>query len=87
MTAKNVLLVVMMSMIGLVAHAASDDFNDNEGTDYTGWTEVGGTNLYSEWDGRLQWKLGNNEIDHVTIYNTGSGTNDLDILHRRHMDF
>lgn len=64
MTAKNVLLVVMC-VIGPVVHAASDDFNDNEGTGYTGWTEVGGTNLYSERNDRLEWNLGSNEIAHI----------------------
>lgn len=80
MTAGKILFVMtVVCMLGPVARAASDDFNDNEGTGYTGWTEIGGSNLYSEWEGRLQWNLGGSEIDHLTLYNTGFGTNDLNI--------
>lgn len=79
---KQVLLFAMVTwMLALAAYAssASDDFNDSQGTAYTGWTEVDGSYLYSEWNGRLQWNLGSNEIDHTILNNTGFTAGDLDI--------
>lgn len=75
------LTVMAMCVLGPAVRAASvsDDFNDNEGIAYSGWTQVGGANLYSEWNGRLQWNLGSNEIDHVTLNNMVFMTAGLDI--------
>lgn len=57
----------------------SDGFNDNEGTAYTGWTEVGGSGLYNETSGRLEWNLGSNEINHITLNKTVVDADKLDI--------
>ena len=55
----------------------SETFNANKNTAFvkTRWTEVGGTNLYTVNDGRLQWNLGSNEVDHKLIHQTPVGTN------------
>lgn len=50
----------------------SDDFDDNQGFDYSGWTEINFTNgelpLYTEQNGRLEWSRGEvGEEDHVTL--------------------
>lgn len=81
MRKQTLLSVIVTCMFGFVAHAAtvSDDFNDNQGTGYTGWTEVGGSHLYSEWNGRLEWNLGSNETDHVTLNNVVFTANDLTV--------
>lgn len=54
----------------------SDDFNNNEGTAYSGWTEInftdGGLPLYTEVSGRLEWNKGGDEDDHVTINNASA---------------
>ena len=64
---------------GGAAEWASDLFDDNEGTAYTGWTEEGGSDLYTEMNGRLEWNLGSNEINHVTLNETMLQSEVLDI--------
>lgn len=79
---KQVLsLAVVTCAFGLAARASTavDDFNNNQGTAYSGWTEVGGTNVYSERNGQLEWNLGSSEINHVTLHNTVFTVSDLDI--------
>ena len=44
-----------------------DLFSDNEGTGYSGWLEVGGAGLYNEVNRRLEWNLGNNEVNHKIL--------------------
>lgn len=64
---------------GGLAEWTSDLFNDNEGTAYSGWTEEGGSGLYNETNGQLEWNLGSNEINHVTLNKTVIASDSLDI--------
>ena len=57
----------------------SDDFNDNEGTNYSGWTEVPDTDRYIETGGRLDWNAGSDESEHLTLFNTPISSNDFTI--------
>ena len=56
-----------------------DNFDNNEDTGYSGWDEIGGTDLYTENNNRLEWNLGSNEINHVTLNKTIIDSDVLDI--------
>ncbi|MBN2063777.1 MAG: hypothetical protein JW745_03165, partial [Sedimentisphaerales bacterium] len=64
---------------GGAARWVSDLFNDDQGSQYTGWSEIGGSALYTETNGRLLWALGSNEINHLILNNTEIEADILDI--------
>ncbi len=62
----------------------SDNFDDNEGFDYSGWTEINFTNgalpLYVEQNGRLEWSRGEvGEEDHVTLNDSSSHSKSMTV--------
>ncbi len=61
------------------AEWVSDFFDDDLGSVYLGWTEVNGSGLYNQVNGRLEWALGSNEINHLILNNTVIEADHLDI--------